>query len=134
MNIKYNKQTDLMYIHFTSEHSSVLVKTDSNDISKFVSKNDYNYILGYEIEETSKNIIKFLDQYPLNRKQKLAIVMAYLRYKKDKTEKEFSVIINVSEESYKDIEKANHNIGFETIDRILNVFKNEPEINVIFKG
>ena len=68
----------------------------------------------------------------LNRKQKLAVVMCFIREKQKKTQKDFSTIINVSESTYKSIEKAEHNIAFDTLDIIYSQFPKEEILHEIF--
>jgi hypothetical protein len=132
MNIKYNSDSELMYIHFYSGVANVQVPTKNKDIAKFVAKNDKHKIIGYEIESTTKNIQQILNKLGLNRKQKLAVAMCFIREKKKKTQKEFSTIIKVSEGTYKSIERAEHNISFDTLDFILNQFEEEEILHHIF--
>lgn len=132
MNIKYNSDSELMYIHFYSGVANVQVPTRNKDISKFVAKNDKEKIIGYEIECTTKNMQQILNKLELNRKQKLAVAMCFIREKKKKTQKEFSTIIKVSEGTYKSIERAEHNISFDTLDFILNQFEDEEILQHIF--
>lgn len=58
--------------------------------------------------------------------------MCFIRENKKKTQKEFSTIINVSEGTYKSIERAEHNISFDTLDVILNQFKDEEILHQVF--
>ena len=131
MIVKYNLETDLMYIHFATGIPNVLVPTDNGNISKFISKKQKN-IIGYEIEEASTVIEHFLSNYDLNRKQKLAVILSFLREKKKKSQKEFSTIISISEGSYKSLERAEHNIGFDTLDKIYNIFPADKMLSKLF--
>lgn len=133
MQVKYSKDTDLLYIHLHTGVSNVLIPTDNECISKFVSKKDRSVVVGYEIEEASKNLDEFLSLSPLNSKQKLAVALSYIRNKNHKTQKEFALAFGISEGSYKSLERAEHNITFETLDRIFVVLKNESEIHHVFK-
>jgi uncharacterized protein YuzE len=132
MIVKYNSDTDLMYIHFSSGVPNIQMPTTNEDISKFVAKANKEQIIGYEVEAAQENLEFVLNSLGLNRKQKLAIVMCYIREKHKKTQKEFSTIINVSEGTYKSIERAEHNISFDTLDLILNQFRDEIILNNVF--
>lgn len=132
MMIKYNSETDLMYIHFFTGISNVQIKTSNSSVSKFVAKNNKEQIVGYEIENASSEMKYILDKIGLNRKQKLAVSMSFIRERQKKTQKEFSTLINISESTYKSIEKAEHNIAFDTLDIIYNHFKKEEVLSNIF--
>jgi len=132
MTIKYNFKTDLMYIHFLSGVPNIQMKTAHEDVSKFVAKANKNQIVGYEIENASENMESILEKIGLSRKQKLAVGMCFIRENKKKSQKEFSTIINVSESTYKSIEKAEHNIGFDVLDIIYDQFKKEEVLHKIF--
>jgi DNA-binding XRE family transcriptional regulator len=132
MIIKYNNDTGLMYIHFSTGVSNIQMPTSNEAISKFVAKANKDQIIGYEIEDAQNNIITVLNNLGLNRKQKLAVVMCFIRENQKKTQKEFSTIINVSETTYKSIERAEHNISFDTLDVILNQFKDEEILHQVF--
>ncbi len=132
MIIKYNHDTGLMYIHFFSGVPNIQVPTKSEEISKFVAKANRDQIIGYEIENAQANFDFIMKNTGLNRKQKLAVVMCFIREKEKKTQKEFSTIINVSESTYKSIERAEHNINFDTLDVIFNQFSKEPALHTIF--
>ncbi len=73
-----------------------------------------------------------LNKLGLSRKQKLAVGLCFIREKQKKTQKDFSTIINVSESTYKSIEKAEHNISFDTLDIIYNQFPKEEILHEIF--
>ncbi len=132
MIVKYNNDTGLMYIHFSTGVSNIQMPTSNEDIAKFVAKANKEQIIGYEIEDAPNNMETVLNKLGLNRKQKLAIVMCYIREKHKKTQKEFSTVINVSEGTYKSIERAEHNITFDTLDVIYNQFKDEEILHQIF--
>ena len=132
MIIKYNNDTGFMYIHFSTGVPNIQMPTSNQDIAKFVAKANKEQIIGYEIEDAQANIKTVLNNLGLNRKQKLAVVMCYIRENKKKTQKEFSTIINVSEGTYKSIERAEHNISFDTLDVILNQFKDEEILHQVF--
>jgi uncharacterized protein YuzE/DNA-binding XRE family transcriptional regulator len=133
MIVKYNSDTDLMYIHFSSGVPNIQIPSVNEDISKFVAKANKVQIIGYEVEAAQENLEFVLNSLGLNRKQKLAIVMCFIREKHKKTQKEFSTVINVSEGTYKSIERAEHNISFDTIDIILSKFKNEVVLRKVFQ-
>lgn len=132
MIVKFNNDTGLMYIHFSTGVSNIQMPTDHDDIFKFVAKANKDRVIGYEVEDTSKNMEFVLNKLGLNRKQKLAIVLCFIRENMKKTQKEFSTIINVSEGTYKSIERAEHNISFDTLDVIYNQFKNEEILHQVF--
>lgn len=132
MLVKYNIETNLLYVHFFSGVPNSQMQTSNPDIAKFVAKSNKDHVIGYEIENASENMSFILEKLGLNRKQKLAIVLCYIREKEKKTQKEFSNIINVSENTYKSLERAEHNIGFDTLDIIYNQFKKEKILFDIF--
>ena len=132
MIIKFNDDTGLMYIHFESGIPSIQMKTANQDIYKFVAKANREQIIGYEVEDAHHNMDYVLSKLSLSRKQKLAVVMCFIREKMKKTQKESSTIINVSEGTYKSIERAEHNISFDTLDEIFSQFKSEPVLHHIF--
>lgn len=132
MIVKFNSDTGFMYIHFSTGVPNIQMPTNNEDVAKFVAKANKDQIVGYEIEDAENNIEFIITRLGLNRKQKLAVVMCLIREKKKKTQKEFSTIINVSEGTYKSIERAEHNISFDTLDIIYNQFKDEKILHQIF--
>lgn len=132
MIVKYNLETNFMYIHFFSGVPNIQKRTVDEDISKFVAKANTEQIIGYEIENASEKINRIIENFGLNRKQKLAVCMCFIRETQKKTQKEFSTIINVSESTYKSIERAEHNINFDTLDIIYNQFKEEKVLHSVF--
>jgi DNA-binding XRE family transcriptional regulator len=132
MMVKYNHETGLMYIHLATGVPNIQMRTSRADVSKFVAKANKDQIVGYEIEDTSGNMDYVLNKLGLNRKQKLAVSLCFIREKAKKTQKDFSTIINVSESTYKSIEKAEHNISFDTLDIIYNQFPKEKILHEIF--
>ncbi len=132
MIVKFNNNTGLMYIHFSSAVPNIQMQTGNEDVAKFVAKANKEQIIGYEIEDAEKNMDFILNKLGLSRKQKLAVGMCFIREKKKKTQKEFSTIINVSEGTYKSIERAEHNISFDTLDVIYSQFKDEPILHQVF--
>ena len=132
MIVKFNIDTGLMYIHFSTGVSNIQMPTAHDEIFKFVAKANKDLIIGYEVEDAEKNLKHVLESFGLNRKQKLAVAMCIIRERQKKTQKEFSTIINVSEGTYKSIERAEHNISFDTLDVIYNQFKNEPILHQVF--
>ncbi len=130
--VKYNHETGLMYIHLMTGVPNIQMRTSKADVSKFVAKANKEQIVGYEIEDAPKNIEYILNKLGLSRKQKLAVGLCFIREKQKKTQKDFSTIINVSESTYKSIEKAEHNISFDTLDIIYNQFPKEEILHEIF--
>jgi uncharacterized protein YuzE len=132
MNLKYLPENDLMYVYLETDVPNTQTRTKHDEIFKFVAKADKNRVIGYEIENASKNLKEFLASFDLNRKQKLAVCLYYLREKYKKTQKEFAHILEVSESKYKSLERAEHNIGFDTLDVIFSEFKSEPLLDCVF--
>lgn len=132
MMVKYNHETGLMYIHLMTGVPNIQMRTSKADVSKLVAKANKEQIVGYEIEDAPKNIEYILNKLGLSRKQKLAVGLCFIREKQKKTQKDFSTIINVSESTYKSIEKAEHNISFDTLDIIYNQFPKEEILHEIF--
>lgn len=132
MIVKYNNDTGFMYVHFETGVPNIQMPTQNEDIAKFVAKANRDRVIGYEVEDTANNMDFILQNLGLNRKQKLAVVMCFIREKHKKTQKEFSTVINVSEGTYKSIERAEHNISFDTLDVIYNQFKDEDILHRIF--
>lgn len=130
--VKYNHETGLMYIYLATGVPNVQMRSSKADVSKFVAKANKEQIVGYEIENASENMDYVLNKLGLSRKQKLAVGMCFIREKQKKTQKDFSTIINVSESTYKSIEKAEHNISFDTLDIIYNQFPKEEILHQIF--
>jgi DNA-binding XRE family transcriptional regulator len=121
-----------MYLHFASGVPNIQMPTGNELVSKFVAKSNKDQIIGYEIEDAPNNLEYVIKSLGLNRKQRLAVIMCFIREKRKKTQKEFSTIINVSEGTYKSIERAEHNISFDTLDVIYNQFKDEQALHQVF--
>ncbi len=132
MNIKYLPQNDLMYVYFASNVPNTQMRTTHEEIFKFVAKADKNKTVGFEIENASKNMKFIMTKLDLTRKQKLAICLHFIRESHGKTQKEFSDLLTISESTYKSIEKAEHNINFDTLDTILETFHTEPVLEDVF--
>ena len=132
MMIKYNHETGLMYIHFQTGVPNIQTRTSKSDISKFVAKAQRDQIVGYEIENAATNMDYILNNLGLSRKQKLAVGLCFIREKQKKTQKDFSTIISVSESTYKSIERAEHNISFDTLEIIFDQFPKEKILHGIF--
>ncbi len=113
-----------MYIHFSSGVANIQKPTTNEEISKFVAKANPELVIGYEVENVNKNL-----EYVLT---KLALVMCLIREKSKKTQKEFSTVLNVSEGTYKSIERAEHNISFDTLDFIFDQFPKEEILHRAF--
>ena len=93
MIVKYNNDTGLMYLHLFSDVPNIQMPTAHGDIGKFVAKANRDQIVGYEIENAEKNLDFLLENFGLNRKQKLAIALCVIRERAKKTQKEFSTVI-----------------------------------------
>jgi len=133
MNLKYLTENDLMYIYLETNIPNIQTRTEHDEIFKFVAKADKKRIIGFEIENASTNLMYILKNLNLNSKQRLAVCLFYLRERAGKTQKEFSEVINVSESTYKSLEKAEHNINFDTLDEIYVKFPRESILETVFR-
>ena len=132
MNIKYLTDNDLMYIYFESNTPNTQTRTNHSDIFKFVAKANKNKIIGYEIENISSNLNYVLTKLGLSSKQKLAICLYFLREREGKTQEQIADVLEISLSKYKSLEKADHNINFDTLESIFETFPNEPILNTVF--
>ena len=133
MNIKYLVENDLMYIYFESHVPNTQTCTGHEDIFKFVAKADKSKIVGYEIENASENLSYVLTKLGLTSKQKLAICLYFLRERKEKTQEQMADALDISLSKYKSLEKADHNINFDTLENIFETFSGEPILNAVFR-
>lgn len=132
MNLKYLSENDLMYIYFESNVPNTQTRTNHEGVFKFIAKADRNKIVGYEIENFSDNLNYVLTKLNLNSKQKLAICLYVLRERKGKTQEQVANSLEISLSKYKSLEKADHNINFDTLDSIFENFPNEPILRTVF--
>lgn len=132
MNLKYLPENDLMYVYLEMNIPNTQTRTEHGEVFRFVAKADKKRIIGYEIENVSKNLEYVLTNLKLNSKQKLAVCLYFIRVREGKTQKEFSTVLNVSESTYKSLEKAEHNINFDTLDGIFGKFPHEPILESVF--
>lgn len=132
MNLKYLAENDLMYIYFESNVSNTQTRTGHECVFKFVAKADKSKIIGYEIENVSDNLNYVLTKLSLNSKQKLAICLYYLRERQGKTQVQIANSLEISLSKYKSLEKADHNINFDTLESIFETFPNEPILDTVF--
>ena len=132
MNIKYLSENELMYIYFENNVPNTQTRTGHENIFKFVAKADKNKIVGYEIENVSDNLNYVLTKLNLNSKQKLAICLYFLRERQGKTQEQIAESLNISLSKYKSLEKADHNINFDTLESIFETFPNEPILDTVF--
>ncbi|MFN7904394.1 MAG: DUF2283 domain-containing protein [Pseudobdellovibrionaceae bacterium] len=132
MNLKYLPETDLMYIYFESNVPNTQTRTGHEGVFKFVAKADKNKIVGFEVENVSANLNYVLTKLDLNSKQKLAICLYYLREQQGKTQEQIADALEISLSKYKSLEKADHNINFDTLDSIFATFPNEPILDTVF--
>lgn len=133
MNLKYLPENDLMYIYFESNIPNTQTRTGHKGIFKFVAKADKNKIVGYEIESVFDNLNYALTKLNLNSKQKLAICLYFLRERQGKTQEQIADALEISLSKYKSLEKADHNINFDTLDNIFETFPNEPILDTVFQ-
>lgn len=132
MNLKYLSENELMYIYFESNVPNTQTCTGHEGIYKFVAKADKNKIVGYEVENVSDNLNYVLTKLNLNSKQKLAICLYFLRERQGKTQEQVAESLDISLSKYKSLEKADHNINFDTLESIFETFPNEPILETIF--
>jgi uncharacterized protein YuzE len=132
VNLKYLTDNDLMYIYFENNIPNTQVRTGHVGIYKFVAKANKNKIVGYEIENISINLNYVLTKLGLSCKQKLAICLYFLRERKGKTQEQIADILEISLSKYKSLEKADHNINFDTLESIFEIFPNEPILDTVF--
>jgi uncharacterized protein YuzE len=132
MNLKYLPENDLMYIYFESSVPNIQTRTGHEGVFKFVAKADKNKIVGFEVEDVSANLNYVLTKLDLNSKQKLAICLYYLREKQRKTQEQIADALEISLSKYKSLEKADHNINFDTLECIFATFPNEPILDTVF--
>lgn len=132
MNLKYLPESDLMYIYFKTNVPNTQSRTQHDEIFKFVAKADKNKIIGFEIEKASRNLNYVLTKLDLNSKQKLAICLYFIREREEKTQEQFAASLEISLSKYKTLEKAEHNINFDTLESIFNTFPNEPLLETVF--
>lgn len=132
MNLKYLSENDLMYIYFESNVPNTQTRTSHEDIFKFSAKADKNKIVGYEVENVSENLNYVLTKLNLNSKQKLAICLYFLRERQGKTQEQIAESLDISLSKYKSLEKADHNINFDTLESIFETFPNEPILDTVF--
>lgn len=132
MNLKYLADNDLMYIYFQSNVPNTQTRTSHDGVFKFVAKADKSKIIGYEVEEASKNLNYVLTKLGFNSKQKLGVCLHFLRERAGKTQEQFADVLNISLSKYKSLEKADHNINFDTLESIFETFPNEPILETVF--
>lgn len=132
MNLKYLPDNDLMYIYFESNVPNTQTRTGNDGVFKFAAKTDKNKIVGYEVENVSDNLNYVLTKLGLNSKQKLAICLYFLREREGKTQEQIAGALEISLSKYKSLEKANHNINFDTLEHIFETFPNEPILDTVF--
>jgi len=132
MNLKYLVENDLMYIYFESHVPNTQTRTGHEQVFKFVAKADKNKIIGYEVEKASKNLKYVLTKLDLNSKQKLGVCLYFLRERERKTQEQVADILGISLSKYKSLEKADHNINFNTLESIFETFPNESILETIF--
>ncbi len=133
MNLKYLPESDLMYIYFESNVPNTQTRTGRESIFKFVAKADKSKIIGYEVEKVSDNLNYVLAKLNLNSKQKLAICLYFIRERDGKTQEQSAEALEISLSKYKSLEKANHNINFDTLESIFETFPNEHILGTVFR-
>ncbi|UXR63778.1 helix-turn-helix transcriptional regulator [Bdellovibrio bacteriovorus] len=132
MNLKYLAENDLMYMYFEMNVPNTQTRTEHPEVFKFVAKADKSTVVGYEIENAASNLKYILTSLNLNSKQKLAICLYFIREREGKTQKDFSSALGISESTYKSLERADHNISFDTLDGIFGKFAHEPIMETVF--
>ena len=133
MKLKYLSNVDLMYIYFEQNVPNKQTRTGHEQVFKFIAKSDKNKVIGYEVENASQNLNYVLTELGLTSKQKLAICLYFIREKEVKTQEEIADILGISLSKYKSLEKADHNINFDTLETIFTSFANEPLLETVFQ-
>jgi hypothetical protein len=132
MNLKYLPENDLMYIYFESNVPNTQTRTGRDGVFKFVAKADKTKIVGYEVDNVADNLNFVLTKLGLNSKQKLAICLYFLREREGKTQEQIAETLEISLSKYKSLERADHNINFDTLESIFETFPNEAILNTVF--
>jgi DNA-binding XRE family transcriptional regulator len=122
-----------LYIYFESNIPNTQTRTSHDQIFKFVAKADKKHIVGYEVEKASKNLNSILTKLGLSSKQKLALCLYFIREREGKTQEQFANILEISLSKYKSLEKAEHNINFDTLESIFETFPNETILEKVFQ-
>ncbi|MBK7959977.1 MAG: helix-turn-helix domain-containing protein [Bdellovibrionales bacterium] len=133
MNLKYLRDNDLMYIYFESNVPNTQTRTGHEQIFKFVAKAEKNKVIGYEVESASKSLNFVLTKLGLNSKQKLGICLYFIRERAGKTQEQIAHTLDISLSKYKSLEKADHNINFDTLESIFEAFPNESILETVFQ-
>jgi uncharacterized protein YuzE/DNA-binding XRE family transcriptional regulator len=133
VNLKYLPANDLMYIYFETNVPNTQSRTSLEGVYKFVAKADKKKVVGYEIEGVSENLNQVLTKLGLNSKQKLAICLYFIRERAGKTQEQMAVALDISLSKYKSLEKADHNINFDTLEIIFVTFPNESILDTVFQ-
>lgn len=129
MNLKYMVEMNTIYIYLDSETPKIMVPSSFDDrVGVFVDKKTKKKICGYEVEEASKSLLSNLKNLELNLKQILAIGLYFMRISKDLSQEAMAKEINVSLSTYKNLEKAQQNLSFDTFETINQKF---PEVKKI---
>jgi uncharacterized protein YuzE/DNA-binding XRE family transcriptional regulator len=132
MNLKYLPENDLMYIYFETNVPNTQTRTGHPGVFRFVAKSNKSKVIGYEVESVSDNLNYVLTKLCLNSKQKLAICLYFIREREGKTQEQVANALDISLSKYKSLEKAEHNINFDTLDNIFETFSDEPILETVF--
>ena len=132
MNLNYLPDIDLLYIYLESNTPNIQTRTNYDGIFKFVAKADKNKTVGYEIETASKNLSFVLSKFKLSSKEKLAVCLYYIRINKKNTQEQMADLLQISLSKYKSLEKADHNINFDTLNSIFENFPEESILETVF--
>jgi len=129
MNLKYMIEMDTIYIYLDSEVSKIMIPSlFDGRVGVFVDKKTKKKICGYEIEEASKSLLCNLKNLELNLKQILAVGLYFMRIKQQLSQEAMASEIEVSLSTYKNLEKAEQNLSFDTFETINQKF---PEVKKI---
>lgn len=132
MNLKYLPTNDLLYIYFENNVPNTQSRTSLDGVFKFVAKADKKKVVGYEVENVSKQLTHVLTRLGLSSKQKLAVCLYFIRERSGKTQEQMAVALDISLSKYKCLEKADHNINFDTLESIFETFPNEAILDTVF--
>jgi DNA-binding XRE family transcriptional regulator len=123
------EEIDTIYIYLDSETPKILVPSSMDDrIGVFVDKKTKKTICGYEVQEASKALMRNLTKMNLNLKQILAVALYFERITLNLSQEAMAKEIQLSLSSYKSLEKAEQNLGMDTLEVINRMF---PQVKKI---
>jgi DNA-binding XRE family transcriptional regulator len=123
------EEIDTIYIYLDSETPKIMVPSSMDDrIGVFVDKKTRKITCGYEVQEASKALMRNLTKMNLNLKQILAVALYFERITLNLSQEAMAKEIQLSLSSYKSLEKAEQNLGMDTLEVINRMF---PQVKKI---